>query len=195
MSVCCTIETQQSATGNFLFSVRSLSGTGAFTAQPLLERVNLEPYLDGVELVVVGGESDRNARSLDYDWVLDLRAQCIRKNVSFEFRQCCTHFIKDGRRYTLQTRDLVPPGAPCRHQLHPKASVRKHATPDQMNIPNTLTVNETQYTLVRLLGKGKGGYSYLVTDGRAAIRSQADSPRTVQLLRLRRQAASRAARL
>ena len=34
-----------------------------------------------------------------------------------------------------------------------------------MNIPNTLTVNETQYTLVRLLGKGKGGYSYLVTDG------------------------------
>ena len=34
-----------------------------------------------------------------------------------------------------------------------------------MNIPNTLTVNETQYTHVRLLGKGKGGYSYLVTDG------------------------------
>lgn len=59
----------------------------------------------------------------------------------------------------------MPPGAPCRHQLHPKASVRKHATPDQINIPNTLTVNETQYTLVRLLGKGKGGYSYLVTDG------------------------------
>ena len=59
-----------------------------------------------MERVVVGGESDRNARSLDYDWVLDLRAQCIRKNVSFEFRQCGTHFIKDGRRYTLQTRDL-----------------------------------------------------------------------------------------
>ena len=50
--------------------------------------------------------SPSSARSLDYDWVLDLRAQCIRKNVSFEFRQCGTHFIKDGRRYTLQTRDL-----------------------------------------------------------------------------------------
>ena len=34
-----------------------------------------------------------------------------------------------------------------------------------MNIPNTLTVNETQYAVARLLGKGKGGYSYLVTDG------------------------------
>lgn len=30
-----------------------------------------------------------------------------------------------------------------------------------------LTVNDTKYTVLRLLGKGKGGYSYLVTDGRA----------------------------
>ena len=29
----------------------------------------------------------------------------------------------------------------------------------------TMTVNEKEYTVLRLLGKGKGGYSYLVTDG------------------------------
>ncbi len=52
------------------------------------------------------GESDRDARPLDYDWVLDIREQCIRKQVNFEFRQCGTHFIKDGRQYKLQTRDL-----------------------------------------------------------------------------------------
>ncbi len=34
--------------------------------QPLLERINIERHLKGVELVVVGGESDRNARPLDY---------------------------------------------------------------------------------------------------------------------------------
>ena len=28
-----------------------------------------------------------------------------------------------------------------------------------------LTVNDAKYTILRLLGKGKGGYSYLVTDG------------------------------
>ena len=28
-----------------------------------------------------------------------------------------------------------------------------------------LTVNDTKYTVLRLLGKGKGGYSYLVSDG------------------------------
>ena len=74
--------------------------------QAIIEKIDIERYLDGVELVVVGGESDTNARPLDYAWVLDIREQCIRKNVSFEFRQCGTHFIKDGREYKLQTKDL-----------------------------------------------------------------------------------------
>ena len=66
----------------------------------------LHCYIDGVELVVVGGESDRDGRPLDYDWVLDIREQCIRKQVNFEFRQCGTYFIKDGKQYKLQTKDL-----------------------------------------------------------------------------------------
>ena len=76
------------------------------TAQPLLERIDMEPYLDDIELVAVGGESDYYARPLNYDWVLDIREQCVRKNVSFEFRQCGTHFIKDGKLYKLQTKEL-----------------------------------------------------------------------------------------
>lgn len=32
-------------------------------------------------------------------------------------------------------------------------------------MPETLTVNQKEYRVIRLLGKGKGGYSYLVTDG------------------------------
>ena len=55
---------------------------------------------------MVGGESDAFARPLDYTWVLDIRQQCIRKNVSFEFRQCGTHFVKDGKEYKLHTKDL-----------------------------------------------------------------------------------------
>ena len=65
-----------------------------------------EGDLVAVELVVGGGESDTNARPLDYSWVLEIREQCVRKNVSFEFRQCGTHFIKDGKEYKLQTKDL-----------------------------------------------------------------------------------------
>ncbi|MEG0895551.1 MAG: DUF5131 family protein, partial [Oscillospiraceae bacterium] len=56
--------------------------------------------------VVVGGESDFYARPLNYDWVLNIREQCNRYNVDFEFRQCGTHFIKDGKTYTLNVREL-----------------------------------------------------------------------------------------
>ena len=54
----------------------------------------------------VGGESDINARVFNYDWALDIKEQCIRKNVSFEFRQCGTYTIKDGKQYKIQTKDL-----------------------------------------------------------------------------------------
>ena len=74
--------------------------------QPLLETIDLAPYLEGIELVVVGGESDRNARPLDYGWVLAIREQCMARHVPFQFRQCGTHFIKDGRTYMLRVRDL-----------------------------------------------------------------------------------------
>lgn len=74
--------------------------------QPLIEPIELEPYLDGIELVVVGGESDKDARPLDYQWVLDIRRDCAAHGVHFEFRQCGTHFIKDGQQYTLNVRTL-----------------------------------------------------------------------------------------
>lgn len=34
-----------------------------------------------------------------------------------------------------------------------------------MDAPEALSVNDTPYRVIKLLGKGKGGYSYLVTDG------------------------------
>ncbi len=55
---------------------------------------------------VVGGESDYNARPMDFDWVLSIREQCIRKDVRFEFRQCGTNLIKDGKLYKLNVRQL-----------------------------------------------------------------------------------------
>ncbi len=74
--------------------------------QPLIEDVNIEPYLAKTELVVVGGEYGKNARPLRYEWVLNIRGQCIKANVDFEFRQCATHFIKDGKEYVLAYNQL-----------------------------------------------------------------------------------------
>ena len=104
--VCCTVENQDNADRKLsVFQTLPIKHK-CITAQPLIGPIDLEKYLDHIELVVVGGESDRDARVFDYDWVLDIREQCIRKHVSFEFRQCGTHFIKDGKQYRLQTKDL-----------------------------------------------------------------------------------------
>jgi len=104
--VCCTVENQQNADYRLSIFKDLPVKHKSITVQPMLDNINLEKYLDGIDLVVVGGESDVNARPLDYAWVLNVREQCVRKNVNFEFRQCGTHFIKDGKQYKLQTKDL-----------------------------------------------------------------------------------------
>lgn len=106
ITVGCTIENQDRADFRLsIFSTLPIKHRNII-CQPLIEEINIEKYLDNVELVVVGGESDRNARPLNYDWVLSIRDQCITKGVRFEFRQCGTHFIKDGKKYTLNIKIL-----------------------------------------------------------------------------------------
>lgn len=104
--ICCTIENQKNADYKLSIFKDLPIKHKCITAQPLLEKINIENYLKDIELVVVGGESDKNARTLDYDWVLDIRSQCVKANVNFEFRQCGTNFIKDGKLYKLQVKDL-----------------------------------------------------------------------------------------
>ena len=106
VTVGCTVENQERA--DYRLSIfRDLPIKHKnIICQPMLEQINLEPYLKNIELVVVGGESDRNARPLDYVWVLHVREQCIAHDVHFEFRQCGTHFVKDGKMYHLKVRDL-----------------------------------------------------------------------------------------
>lgn len=106
VTVGCTIENQNMADLRLsIFSKLPIKHKNVI-CQPLIGPVNIEKYLDDVELVVVGGESDYNARPLNYDWVLSLRQQCINTNTHFEFRQCGTHFIKDGKNYTINVRQL-----------------------------------------------------------------------------------------
>ena len=70
---------------------------------PMLERIDLSPYLDDcIEEVSASGESGINARPCNYDWILDLRRQCVEKNVPFSFHQTGAHFIKDGRMYNIE---------------------------------------------------------------------------------------------
>ncbi len=106
VTVGCTIENQEMADFRLAIFEKLPIKHKNVICQPLIEQVNIEKYLNDVELVVVGGESDYNARPLNYNWVLSLRSQCIKTNTHFEFRQCGTYFIKDGKKYTLSVRQL-----------------------------------------------------------------------------------------
>jgi protein gp37 len=71
--------------------------------EPLLSKIDLSPYLDNtIEEVLVGGESGNEARVCDYDWVLDIRDQCIRAGVPFSFRQTGARLQKDGKIYRIR---------------------------------------------------------------------------------------------
>lgn len=106
VTVGCTVENQERVSCRLpIFNELPIKHKNMI-CQPLIERVNLEPYLKNIELVVVGGESDKMARPLDYAWVLSIREQCLANDVHFEFRQCGTHFIKEGKVYNLKVRDL-----------------------------------------------------------------------------------------
>lgn len=107
VTVGCTVENQDKADHRLAIFTNCPIKHRNVICQPLIEEINIEKYLDNVEMVIVGGESDRNARPLNYNWVLSIREQCINKGVHFEFRQCGTHFIKDGKEYLLGVRDLM----------------------------------------------------------------------------------------
>lgn len=106
VTVGCTIENQEMAEYRLSIFNKLPIKHKNIICQPLIEKISIEQYLSDIELVVVGGESDKYARPLDYDWVLSLREQCLKNQVSFEFRQCGTYFKKDGITYTLKTKDL-----------------------------------------------------------------------------------------
>ena len=59
------------------------------SAEPLLERIDLSPWLNRGTLkwVIVGGESGPGARPMDLDWARDLRDQSSNAQVAFFLKQ------------------------------------------------------------------------------------------------------------
>ncbi len=103
----CSIENQQNADRALSELVKLPIHHKLIICQPMLGPIDLSEYLSGgIELVVVGGESGRNARPLHHDWVLAIRDQCIKHRVSFELRQLGSITIKDGKTYKIPKNQL-----------------------------------------------------------------------------------------
>ena len=100
--ICCTVENQRQADIRLPVYQKAPIRHKSIICSPLLSAIDLRPYLgDWVEEVVVGGESGQEARPCDYNWVLDLREQCVQAGVPFHFMQTGARLIKDGKCYRI----------------------------------------------------------------------------------------------
>jgi protein gp37 len=65
---------------------RSRAHIKFLSIEPLLGPLG-EINLQGIDWVIVGGESGPRARGMDAEWVKDIRDQCLRHGVAFFFKQ------------------------------------------------------------------------------------------------------------
>jgi len=70
--------------------IDNLRRTGArvkfLSCEPLLTSLP-EMNLQGIDWVIVGGESGRTPRPIKEEWILDIKEQCLKMNVAFYFKQ------------------------------------------------------------------------------------------------------------
>lgn len=80
------------------------------SVEPLLEDLG-EIDLDGIQWVIVGGESGRGARPMRAEWVTSIRDQCLAANVPFFFKQWGgVNKKRNGRLLEGRTWDQMPAG-------------------------------------------------------------------------------------
>jgi protein gp37 len=89
------------------------------SAEPLLERIDLRPFLFGIDWVITGCERARKGerRIMDLDWVRDIDSQCRAAGVAHFFKQ---YYIDDS-------------GVPCEDGV--LDNVRRQAWPTPLETP------------------------------------------------------------
>jgi protein gp37 len=74
-----------------------------FMSAPMIGEVNAEKYLASghIEEVLCGGENYDGARPCHYEWVKLLSDQCRANDVTFDFLETGSVFVKGGRTYRI----------------------------------------------------------------------------------------------
>ena len=96
VNIGCTVENQEMADYRLPLFLFYPIKRRYIACAPLLGGIDLSPYLHGVEHVTVGGETGREARVCDYDWILDIREQCVKAGITFWFKNTGSFFKRDG---------------------------------------------------------------------------------------------------
>ena len=74
------------------------AGVRFLSVEPLLKEVDLSLHLEGIQWVIVGGESGHSARPISVDWVRRIQRDCADADVPFFFKQWGGRTSKSGGR-------------------------------------------------------------------------------------------------
>lgn len=96
VNIGCTVENQALADSRLPLFLSYPIKRRFVAVSPLLEQIDLSAYLEGIDHVTVSGESGRDARVCNYDWVLDIREQCKAAGITFWFKSTGSFFRRDG---------------------------------------------------------------------------------------------------
>jgi len=99
-----------------------------FSLEPLLGPVDQVPF-EGIDWIIAGGESGRNARPMHPDWVRGIRDRCADLGIPFFFKQwgdwVPREWKNDGGTHAIAIDDEI-----CEFNHHPNSDARSPVAPD-----------------------------------------------------------------
>lgn len=105
VTICCTVENQACADYRLPIYKAAPIKHKIIVCAPLLEKIDISRYVDSsIEQITVGGESGPDARVCDLEWILQLRALCVERNIAFWFKETGSKLLKEGHLYRIPYR-------------------------------------------------------------------------------------------
>jgi protein gp37 len=101
LTICCTCENQKRLEERMPYYLPLELYRKEIILEPMLEEMDLAPYINDLDAVSLGGESGDNARPLNFDWVRKIARQCREAGIPFHFHQTGANLIKDGKLYRI----------------------------------------------------------------------------------------------
>ena len=102
-----SVENQEMADFRLPYLLKAPIHHKSIICQPLIGPISLSSYLQGIELVVVGGEASKDGRIMDLSWVDAIRKDCLQAKVNFSYRQAASNTMKQGVLYHIPWNKLT----------------------------------------------------------------------------------------
>ncbi len=114
---------------------------------PMIGPVDAERYLASgqIQEVLCGGENYDGARPCHYSWVKSLSDQCRRHDITFNFIETGTRFVKDGHTFDIPDKRLQSVQAFRSGLSHRGRPIGFRLTPAEPTLFDTTPVHQPHY--------------------------------------------------